>query len=299
MRNWRLDTKLHWLLIILFLLALATGYVTSRYLIPHQSKTPSPGSPQAAPEPAPAPAPGPVETPTMPLARAALGVIIDDAGGNAGLLKKFLELGVPLTISFLPEYRETPEQARLTAQAGKEVFLHLPMEPESPTLAQHYPGMILTSMSEAEIEALVRQHLERVPGAKGVNNHEGSRATSDPAVMRAVLRVLKEKGLPFVDSRTSPRSVAYKMAREMGLLAGENEVFLDNEKVVEKIKGQLRLAARLALKRAERVPGAGNSLPGIIAIGHLHPATLEALTGMIGEIRQMGVTFVPATRLLK
>lgn len=294
MRNWREDFKLHWLLVLLFLLALGTGFVTARYLLPRTPGSSLSGPPETKPSPGPAPLLPPSGPKPPPNYKAALGIIIDDAGGNEDLLKKFLGLGIPLTISFLPEYRGTAEQARLTVAEGKEAFLHLPMEPENPEMARNYPGMIMTGMTPAQIEELVRRHLERVPGVAGVNNHEGSKATADQAVMKVVLSVLKEKGLPFVDSRTSAHSVAYKVAREMGVPAGENQVFLDNEKIVEKIKGQLRLAARLALKRASPA-----SLPGLIAIGHLHPATLEALAETIGEIQQMGVTFVPARQLTK
>ncbi len=70
--------------------------------------------------------------------------------------------------------------------------------------------------------------LETVPHAVGVNNHQGSRATSDAALMQALMPLLRERGLFFIDSRTDAKTVAYDMAKRDGVRAASRKVFLDD-----------------------------------------------------------------------
>ncbi|MDQ7844697.1 MAG: divergent polysaccharide deacetylase family protein [Armatimonadota bacterium] len=239
----------------------------------------------AAPPGAPAPRTVPERTPAPPVGRAA--IIFDDAGGSLEDLEQIIALGRPVTVAVLPGLRFSREVAERARAAGLEVFLHLPLEPEDPTKTLG-PGGITTAMSEAEIERAVRAGLDAVPQAVGVNNHMGSKGTADPRVMRAVLRVVRERNLRFVDSVTSPRSVAAAMAAEMGIPVASRQVFLDNENDPAAIRAQLRRLIRLARTTGEAV-----------AIGHAQRVTAQVLREMLGEFDTAGIELVPASALAR
>jgi len=216
-----------------------------------------------------------------------VAIIFDDAGGSLEDLEEIIALRRPVTVAILPGLRYSKEVAARARAAGLEVFLHLPLEPEDPTKAMG-PGGIAVSMSDAEIEASVRESLAGVPGVVGVNNHMGSRGTADPRVMRAVLRVVKEQNLLFIDSVTTPRSIAGVLASEMRIPSASREVFLDNEDNAEAIRAQLRRALTLARRKGRAV-----------AIGHASRLTAQVLSEMLGEFDSAGIALVPASALAR
>ncbi len=219
--------------------------------------------------------------------RAQLAIVIDDFGYTSDPIGPFTNINRPLTFAVLPHQPHTQEAASRGLAAGQEIFLHLPMEPLSPT-EHREKTTITTAMSDQEIQQTVMRALANVPGVSGINNHQGSKATADQRVMKNVLSVVKGQELLFIDSRTSGGSIAYKMAREMNITSGENYVFLDNSSDVEAIKGQLRLAGRIAVKEN-----------GAIAIGHARPNTAIALQQMIPELEGDGIKLVFASQFLR
>ncbi|MDP9024348.1 MAG: divergent polysaccharide deacetylase family protein, partial [Candidatus Eremiobacteraeota bacterium] len=170
--------------------------------------------------------------------------------------------------------------------AGKGVMLHLPMEPLSG--ADPGPGRITVAMNDDAITAQVRDDLASVPLAAGVNNHEGSRATADDRVMRAVAAVLAERRLFFIDSRTGSASVAERDTRAAGIPTAGRDVFLDNVADVAATEAQLRRAAQLA-----------KSQGSAIAIGHPRPTTLVAVRALLPELERDGVQLVLARDLVR
>jgi len=145
----------------------------------------------------------------------------------------------------MPKEPYTQAIAQDAAAAGKGVMMHLPMEPLSQQ--DPGPGKITTEMTDAQIVAQVQDDLRRVPLATGVNNHEGSKASSDQRVMRDVVSVLLAAGLFFIDSRTSAQSVAAPVAAQAGLRTASRDVFLDNVGDADAVEEMLRGAARIAL----------------------------------------------------
>jgi uncharacterized protein len=213
---------------------------------------------------------------------ARLALIVDDCGQWIDTERGFLALGVPLTMSVLPDVHYTQTIAREATAAGKGVMLHLPMETLSGL--NPGPGKVTTEMSDAEIGNQVESDLAQVPNAEGVNNHEGSKASADPRVMRDVMAVLAKHGnLFFVDSKTSAASVGEQEAQAQGVPAAARDVFLDNDESVDYTVGQLREAAAIAKRNGSA-----------IAIGHPRATTLEAVRMMIPELQRSGIQFVLA-----
>ena len=154
-----------------------------------------------------------------------LAVIIDDAGYNLGELQAFLDLPGPLTIAVLPNLPHSREAARRVLAAGKDLILHCPMEAtggEDPG-----PGALRTDQSPAEVDLRLAAAFASVPGALGMNNHMGSRATADEALMRTVLGFLRREGKLFVDSRTTADTVGPRLAGELGVPFLQRDIFVD------------------------------------------------------------------------
>jgi polysaccharide deacetylase 2 family uncharacterized protein YibQ len=228
-----------------------------------------------------------VEPPVKPLGHGNLALLIDDFGYSAETISSFAAMPRPVTFAVLPYRPHSNEAASRALSAGHQVMLHLPMEPLTAS-EQSEASTITVAMSDQEIRDVTAKAIKAVPGIIGVNNHQGSKATGDRRVMKAVLGVLKANNLFFVDSRTSGQSIAFDAARQAGLRAGSNEVFLDGRNEVEYIKGQLRTAARLAIRD-------GNA----IAIGHARPATAIAVREMIPELEATGIKFVYVSQLVR
>jgi len=121
-----------------------------------------------------------------------------------------------------------------------------------------------------------------------VNNHMGSRGTADRRVMRAVIEVVREAGLFFIDSRTTAETMAESVAADLGVPTARRVVFLDNENEEEPIRQQLRRLITVARERGVA-----------IAIGHVRRRTAGVLVSMLDEFERAGVVIVPPSTLVK
>ncbi|MBT6202660.1 MAG: hypothetical protein HOI34_03050, partial [Rhodospirillaceae bacterium] len=198
-----------------------------------------------------------------------IAIVIDDLGLNRRRAERVAALPGPLTMAFIPYGSEVADLARLAANAGHEVFLHLPMEP---TRASEDPGphALLAGLTPEQLRERLLWNLERFDGYVGVNNHMGSLLTQDAAAMNVVMAELDQRGLIFVDSVTSAASVAYTTARDNGIPTARRDVFLDNVADIDAIEAQLRLLEDVARRQGFA-----------IGIGHPHDATVEALSSWL------------------
>jgi len=219
-------------------------------------------------------------------AEARLAIIIDDLGSDRATAESVFAIGYPLTVSVLPDHEHSAEIAREAHHRGFQVMLHLPMQSvanETPEARELRPGM-----PAAEVAGLVEQFLQNVPDAAGVNNHQGSQATADTALMDELMPVLRYHHLFYVDSRTTAVTVAYDAARDFGVpSASRNVPFLDDVAEVGAVRKQLELALRDAHEKGEAV-----------AIGHPHAATLQALREILPHAQAQGVRLVLASELV-
>ena len=253
--------------------------------------------PTETPEPAatatPAETPSPTPTPAAlhPSGRGhgeggpQLAIIIDDCGQWLDTERGVIALPIPITLAVLPHVHYSKLIAQEAADAGKGVMLHLPMEPVSH--AYPGPGEIKAAMTDDQIVAQTEDDVAQVPLAKGLNNHEGSAASSDQRVMNDVMGVVKSHGLFFVDSMTSSKSVGYTTAQTDGVPNASRDVFLDNQADVAYSEAQLRRAVEVARKNGSA-----------IAIGHPKPTTLAAIKALYPKIQSSGVEFVLASELV-
>lgn len=232
----------------------------------------------------------PLPQPLPAIAPARVAIVIDDLGRNKPIVQSLLEIDFPITFSILPSLPYSVTTAQLAKGHYREVLLHLPMEPHSYLKDKKDPDILLTSMDEETLTTKTKAYIEQIPNIIGVNNHMGSKFTENQAKMRPILKVLKEKGLFFVDSRTSKDSVAFKLAKELGLKANQRHIFLDNNQTEEAIIKQIMELGRLAKST--------NGKNGLIAIAHPYPSTISALRKVLPKLRASGVEIVPLSQLV-
>jgi polysaccharide deacetylase 2 family uncharacterized protein YibQ len=216
-----------------------------------------------------------------------LAIIIDDMGYDRSAADAVLALGFPVTVSVLPHLSLSTEVAEEAQRRGDQVMLHLPMESEADG-AKPEDIELHVGMNAAQVDSTLAGMLETVPHAIGVNNHQGSRATSDPALMQALMPALRQRGLFFIDSRTDVKTVAYETAEREGVRAASRKVFLDDVASREAILKQLDLAGRDARRDGFT-----------IAIGHPRPATIAALANGVPRLEAQGIHLVFASDLVQ
>jgi polysaccharide deacetylase 2 family uncharacterized protein YibQ len=216
----------------------------------------------------------------------AVAIVIDDLGYQKQLALDFIELKVPLTLSFLPQAPFAGELVRQADQKGKETMLHLPMEPKEFPQVDPGPMALLTRMSNEEIQNILEKDLEAFPQVSGVNNHMGSRFTENREKMTLVLTMVKKRKLFFLDSRTTPYSAVFPLASQLGVKAIQRDIFLDNNTELDAIREQMELLIRLAQERGFAV-----------ACGHPYPQTLQVIKEKMPELQQK-VHLVPLSGLL-
>ena len=215
-----------------------------------------------------------------------VAIVIDDMGQDLKQLRELLEIDIPITIAILPFLPHSKDVAEEANRKDMEILLHIPMEPKDIKSNNPGKGSILTTMSEDKIYDTLLKDIEAVPYIKGVNNHMGSKLTEDEARIRIVLKAVKQKNLFFLDSKTTAKSIAYKIAKEIGLRAAERQIFLDNEQDVSYIKKQISELIKMAKKNGSA-----------IAIGHPHPATFAAIKEMASELKSDEIEVVPVSEL--
>ena len=223
----------------------------------------------------------PAAKPEKPRKRApyagSLTFVFDDAGHNLDQLEYFLRLPFPCTIAVLPGLRYSSESARRIRKAGKQVILHQPMQ----SVDLHInpgPGAVTPGLSAEQIKNIVRKNLEEIWPVAGMNNHEGSLMTADEAAMRAVLDVVAEKHILFLDSRTTARSVVAKIAKEKNMTVWERAIFIDNDKSRAAMETQIKKGLSIARQKGSA-----------IMIGHVFTVELaQLLTEMYPTLIEEG-----------
>lgn len=222
-----------------------------------------------------------------------LAIVIDDVGRELDSFEGLLDLRYALTFSVLPNSVYTAgvqQRLRLDERRPREILLHLPMEPLDPDAMQADAAageiFLLADDTPEQLRAKTLAALDRVPYAVGVNNHMGSKLTSERGAMAAIMPALRERGVFFLDSRTTPSTVAALESQAAGLPTLSRQVFLDHDPEREAVRAALLDAA--ARSRSEPV----------IAIAHPSEVVVEVLREELPRLHAQGVGVYPASRLL-
>jgi len=219
--------------------------------------------------------------------KAKIVIVIDDLGLNKRRARKTVALPGPLTLSYMAYAEDLDRQIQQARAAGHEMMLHIPMEPRSATIDPG-PNVLLSGLPREELLKSINWNLDQTDKVVGINNHMGSRFTSDLEGMQTVTEVLNERGLLFLDSVTSGSSVAHTAAEDAGIPFAVRNVFLDHEDDLASIKRQLRATESVAKRTGVA-----------IAIGHPRDKTLEALGEWLPTLSERGFQLVPISAVVK
>lgn len=218
---------------------------------------------------------------------AKIAFVIDDCGYSVPLAEKLGRVKYPLAMAIIPYTPHSRESAEIFRRLGKTVFLHQPMEPKSYPQNDPGKGAVLLNMPESLVEISLRKNVEDLGGKiDGFNNHMGSGLTESREKMQQVFTVMKSYTNFYVDSYTSPKTVAYDECLKAGMVCAINNKFIDNESDPAYIRGKIMDGVNLAKANGS-----------IIMIGHLREATVNVLVEMLPELEAMGVDIVPVKEL--
>lgn len=222
------------------------------------------------------------------LKKVKIALIIDDFGYSKGKTVEFTlrNLNIPLTVSIIPG---TPYAKAIAEEAhhdGKEVMVHLPMEPKG-KFNNNYRWIIMEKMGEKEVERITKEAIDEIPYSVGLNNHMGSLITERKKIMEFILQVIKEKNFYFIDSKTSSQSIAFPLAEKMKVKSARRDIFLDNKKDNKYIRRQFKKLIFLAEKKGEA-----------IGIGHINYVTIQSLKRITSQLENRKIQLVYVSELV-
>ncbi len=214
-------------------------------------------------------------------------IIIDDVGNNFQHGQDVINLPAALTIAILPQTTYAKDLARLAAKNNKEIMLHLPMQ--SVEHHDHSPGALKLHMTRREFNEQLRSNLNSVPYVRGVNNHMGSLLTRHPGHMTWLMDELsRHGGLYFIDSKTTSKSIADKIAVEYNIPNLSRDFFLDPDHEENTLRRQFD-------RFIQRINRRGYAL----AIAHPYPETIKFLQNHLDELNKQGITLIPVSNLIR
>lgn len=217
-----------------------------------------------------------------------IAIVIDDMGCKLTPIDDILSIDIPITLSILPSRPYSIEAAEKAREKGREIILHLPMEPRGYPEKNPGEGCLYITMSHEEIRQQLDEDIAAVPSITGVNNHMGSRFMEDDDGVEVVLKYLKKRGLFFLDSLTTGNSKGKKIAEKIGVEYIARDVFIDNSRDFSNIRAKL---IRIIEKK--------DSWKTLVLIGHPHDVTIEALRETAPLFRAEGIEIVPLSDLIQ
>ncbi|MCX5656671.1 MAG: divergent polysaccharide deacetylase family protein, partial [Candidatus Omnitrophica bacterium] len=217
-----------------------------------------------------------------------VAIVIDDFGYNLNEIDAWVKFAKPITFSILPNLSYSSRIDNLAATNGKEVILHLPMEPQEQEKQPQESFTITDRMARKDMLNILNKDIISLPHVKGASNHQGSKSTEDTSLMHNIFAELKKRNFFFLDSLVTNKSVCYDLASKMGIKFAQRDIFLDNINEVDRIVTQLDKLADLAQEKGYA-----------IGVGHNRPKTLLALKEAVVLLESRGIEFVYLSELVK
>jgi len=256
--------------------------------VPERPVTEAPGTEKPVPPPTEKATPT-TKAPKERVSGLRIAILIDDIGADLSPVKNLLKIEAPISFAVLPHMPRGAAAADMIHKAGRDVLLHLPMEPRSYPKEKPGPGALLTTMDDSELRKVLTGNLDAVPHISGVNNHMGSLFTEDEEKLAIVMAELEKRGLFFIDSRTTPYSKAAKVSQDIGIPFASRRIFIDNGQDYTK-------TCQILLDVLNKTKD-GNST--LLLIGHPYPNTVSALAKIVPELKSRGVEVVSVSSMVR
>ena len=220
--------------------------------------------------------------------RPMLSIVIDDMGFMHPGTERAVALPGPLTMSWFPFATNLPIQVANAAARGHEATLHMPMQSFSNSTVQTGPDPLRIDLPAAENRRRLRAALDAVPQTVGLNNHMGSVATKDVALMDIVAAEAKARNMLFLDSLVIGHSVAHRQAALAGVPSASRDIFIDDAADKNLMRNELAQAVAIAKRYGH-----------VIAIGHPRPLTLDVLEAWLpGAEAREGIALTPLSAVV-
>jgi polysaccharide deacetylase 2 family uncharacterized protein YibQ len=214
--------------------------------------------------------------------RPAITIVIDDLGVLRNGTARTLVLPGPLTLSWFPFAPHLAEQVAEGAGRGHETTLHMPMQAGAHSEASVGPDPLRVDLPAAVNLARLKAAMAAVPGIVGLNNHMGTVATRDAALMELVAQETKSQGMLFLDSVVIPHSQGVRRCDAAGVPTAARDEFIDNTSSPADIAKALAAIEAHAARSGH-----------CIAIGHPRPHTLDALEAWLPTLHGKGFALWP------
>ncbi len=217
-----------------------------------------------------------------------LAFIIDDIGYTRDISLELKNLNIPITASIIPDAPYAMEEGIKLKNYKLEQIIHLPMQSKKMPFKFKGKDFITVHSTYDEIKDIIGKAKKKIPGSKGLNNHMGSLVTANKTIMKTILEVIKEENLFFIDSKTAVNTVAYTLAKNMGIRTTSRDIFLDHVQTYSHTMYQIQNLVEISLKKGKA-----------LAIGHPFGSTLKAIKDSQKYIKAKGVQIVFASSLLE
>jgi polysaccharide deacetylase 2 family uncharacterized protein YibQ len=292
-RGGRRDPGRKWRWGPLMLCAFLAGFITIgvAVLMPggesrDREEPPSQGEPEAPPPVSP----GTTQPSTkavsagVPIPR--LAIVVDDNGYDTTRDAEWLKFPEKITLAVIPFGPSSRRLAKAAHERGFGVLIHIPMEPVRPVSDRTDGFRLSRGMGREEMDALLDRMVKENSWASGVSNHMGSAFTADPESMAVFAALLKSRGLFFLDSMTTSRSVAVQAALQAGIPAARRDVYFDTNKQPEEMRLQWKRALAIAKKKGKAV-----------LVCHGRSESLRAILDLVADLEAEGVRAVTLDEL--
>lgn len=211
------------------------------------------------------------------ISRPRLAIVIDDVSFPHDV-KAIKSLKMPLTMSFLPPSPLHPDSAKLASQE-KFYMVHLPLE------AMHFSGeepiTLRVSDSKSTIAKRIKEIKALFPRVHYINNHTGSKFTSNKRAVNDLISVLNKEKIGFLDSRTTAETKVPEVMESLGKSYLGRDIFLDHESDI----GYIEVQIQKAIEKAKQHGSA-------IAIGHPRKETLQALKNSATALQSVELVYI-------
>jgi len=217
-----------------------------------------------------------------------IAFIIDDIGYDLAPVRRLVDMDIPVTLSILPRCPYSRQAADEATCNGLEIMLHLPMEPHKYPEKNPGDGALFTHMTRGALIDLIEEHIEAVPGIRGVNNHMGSHFMEREEKLTVVFGELKKRNLFFIDSCTTNHSMGRRVAKKTGIGYASRDVFIDND---GRYRDTVNILTDIIQTR--------DRWHTLILIGHPYESTLEAMEQTVHRMKSAGITIIPVSSLVQ
>jgi polysaccharide deacetylase 2 family uncharacterized protein YibQ len=222
---------------------------------------------------------------------ARIAIVLFGLGDNPAAADSFFRVAAPFAVALPPDLKTSRETLRAAHQRGREVVLHLPLEPINYPQVNPGPGTLLVTMKPARIADDVHHFLDQSRPIAAVANHMGSLATQDMTLMRAVFHELRREDLPFLHVTPAAGAVCKSLAADMGIDYAEPDMMIDQE--------ARSRDTRALEKRWKEVLTRARSRGHLIVWLRATPLTREWLPRVLTPKELGGASVVPLAALIR